>query len=75
MFGGNGISLLSLVLGRTSVTVSTLSNMIKIAVVALALLGVALAYEHHGFISEVKHIPYYGGGGGFEMGGGGLVSF
>uniref|UniRef100_A0A023EFN4 Putative adult cuticle protein n=1 Tax=Aedes albopictus TaxID=7160 RepID=A0A023EFN4_AEDAL len=46
--------------------------MIKIAVVALALLGVALAYEHHGFISEVKHIPYYGGGGGFEMGGGGL---
>ncbi|XP_021698042.1 adult-specific cuticular protein ACP-20-like [Aedes aegypti] len=41
-------------------------------VVALAFLGAALAYEHHGFISEVKHIPYkwYGGGGeGGMMGG------
>lgn len=41
-------------------------------VVALAFVGAALAYEHHGFISEVKHIPYkwYGGGGeGGMMGG------
>nr|XP_029734321.1 adult-specific cuticular protein ACP-20-like [Aedes albopictus] len=56
--------------------------MIKSTVVAFALLGAALAFEHHGFISEVKHIPYKwyggmqggmgggGGGGGFEMGGG-----
>lgn len=50
--------------------------MIKITVVALALLGAVLAYEHHGFVSEVKHIPYkYYGGGGLEMGGGGFVSF
>ncbi|XP_062550320.1 adult-specific cuticular protein ACP-20-like [Armigeres subalbatus] len=50
--------------------------MIKTTVVAIALLGAALAYEQHGFISEVKHIPYkwYGGiqggiGGGLEYGG------
>ncbi|XP_065079424.1 adult-specific cuticular protein ACP-20-like [Ochlerotatus camptorhynchus] len=50
--------------------------MIKTSVVAIALLGAAaLAYEHHGFVSEVKHIPYkwYGGmqggiGGGMEGG-------
>uniref|UniRef100_A0A8W7P4C6 Uncharacterized protein n=1 Tax=Anopheles coluzzii TaxID=1518534 RepID=A0A8W7P4C6_ANOCL len=39
------------------------------AALVLALVGVCLAYEHHGFVSEVKHIPYkyYGGeiGGGF----------
>uniref|UniRef100_A0A182JM23 Uncharacterized protein n=1 Tax=Anopheles atroparvus TaxID=41427 RepID=A0A182JM23_ANOAO len=51
----------------------------KLLLVSLALLAVALAYEHHGFVSEVKHIPYkyYGGGGigggqgGFEEGIGG----
>ena len=46
------------------------------AALVLALVGVCLAYEHHGFVSEVKHIPYkyYGGeiGGGF---GGEEVSF
>ncbi|XP_062550323.1 adult-specific cuticular protein ACP-20-like [Armigeres subalbatus] len=33
-------------------------------VVAVALAGAVLAYEQHGFISEVKHVPYkwYGGG-------------
>uniref|UniRef100_A0A4Y0BNZ3 Uncharacterized protein n=1 Tax=Anopheles funestus TaxID=62324 RepID=A0A4Y0BNZ3_ANOFN len=43
--------------------------MIKFSVVVLAVAGVCLAYEHHGFVSEVKHIPYkyYGGG---EIGGG-----
>uniref|UniRef100_A0A182NXS1 Uncharacterized protein n=1 Tax=Anopheles dirus TaxID=7168 RepID=A0A182NXS1_9DIPT len=61
--------------------------MYKLSVVVLALAGVALAYEHHGFVSEVKHIPYkfYGGDigvgqeGGFEGGigegiGGGIES-
>ncbi|XP_055534454.1 uncharacterized protein LOC129723963 [Wyeomyia smithii] len=45
--------------------------MIKFSVVAFALLGVTLAYEHYGFINEVKHIPYkwYGGGEG-GIGGG-----
>uniref|UniRef100_A0A182NIL2 Uncharacterized protein n=1 Tax=Anopheles dirus TaxID=7168 RepID=A0A182NIL2_9DIPT len=44
--------------------------MIKFSVV-LALAGACLAYEHHGFVSEVKHIPYkyYGGG---EISGGGF---
>uniref|UniRef100_A0A182QZV3 Uncharacterized protein n=1 Tax=Anopheles farauti TaxID=69004 RepID=A0A182QZV3_9DIPT len=56
----------------------------KIVLVSLALVGVALAlpYEHHGFVSEVKHIPYKyyggeseGGQGGFEGGlGGGIES-
>ncbi|KFB43885.1 AGAP005968-PA-like protein [Anopheles sinensis] len=58
----------------------------KFTVVALALIGACLAYEHHGFVSEVKHIPYkyYGGGGigggigeeqgGFEGGFGGGIS-
>ncbi|XP_055534455.1 adult-specific cuticular protein ACP-20-like [Wyeomyia smithii] len=48
--------------------------MFRLAVVALvALAGVVLSYEHHGFISEVKHIPYkyIGGGGGGEGGFGG----
>uniref|UniRef100_A0A182Q8E9 Uncharacterized protein n=1 Tax=Anopheles farauti TaxID=69004 RepID=A0A182Q8E9_9DIPT len=57
--------------------------MYKLSVVVLALAGAALAYEHHGFVSEVKHIPYksYGGAigsgleGGFEGGlGGGIES-
>ena len=41
----------------------------KIVLVSLALVGVALAYEHHGFVSEVKHIPYkyYGGIGGGQV--------
>ncbi|XP_053685395.1 adult-specific cuticular protein ACP-20-like [Sabethes cyaneus] len=46
--------------------------MIKFSVVTFALLlGAALAIEHSGFISEVKHIPYkwYGGGEG-GIGGG-----
>ncbi|XP_053677475.1 cuticle protein 19-like [Anopheles nili] len=42
--------------------------MCKLAVVVLALAGVALAYEHHGFVSEVKHIPYKFYGGGQEAG-------
>uniref|UniRef100_A0A182P5I6 Uncharacterized protein n=1 Tax=Anopheles epiroticus TaxID=199890 RepID=A0A182P5I6_9DIPT len=45
----------------------------KIVLVSLALVGASLAYEHHGFVSEVKHIPYkyIGGGGGIggEQGG------
>ncbi|XP_038114700.1 adult-specific cuticular protein ACP-20 [Culex quinquefasciatus] len=52
--------------------------MIKTSLVALALVGAALAYEHHGYINEVKHIPYkyYGGleggiGGGISGGFGG----
>ncbi|XP_052895700.1 adult-specific cuticular protein ACP-20-like [Anopheles moucheti] len=52
--------------------------MCKLALFVLALAGVALAYEHHGFVSEVKHIPYkyYGGqeggiGGGIGGGEGG----
>ncbi|KAL1399477.1 hypothetical protein pipiens_002210 [Culex pipiens pipiens] len=47
-------------------------------VAVVALLGVALAYEHHGYVNEVKHIPYkyYGGmeggiGGGIGGGFGG----
>ncbi|ETN61948.1 cuticular protein 18, RR-2 family [Anopheles darlingi] len=59
--------------------------MFKLALAVVALAGVALAYEHHGFVSEVKHIPYkyYGGGfggeqrfniqGGFEGGIGGSI--
>uniref|UniRef100_A0A182X732 Uncharacterized protein n=1 Tax=Anopheles quadriannulatus TaxID=34691 RepID=A0A182X732_ANOQN len=45
--------------------------MCKLALVVLALAGVALAYEHHGFVSEVKHIPYkyFGGIGGGQEGG------
>lgn len=54
-------------------TAAALSKMFRtsVVVVAVALVGAALAYEHHGFISEVKHIPYkwYGGEGGM-MGGG-----
>ncbi|XP_062556323.1 adult-specific cuticular protein ACP-20-like [Armigeres subalbatus] len=47
--------------------------MIKITVVVLALLGSVLAYEQHGFISEVKHIPYkWYGGIQSDIGGGGL---
>uniref|UniRef100_A0A182NIL1 Uncharacterized protein n=1 Tax=Anopheles dirus TaxID=7168 RepID=A0A182NIL1_9DIPT len=54
--------------------------MFKLSFALLVLAAAALAYEHHGFVSEVKHIPYkfYGGGigggqGGFEGGiGGGL---
>ena len=43
--------------------------MLKLSFAVLALLGAALAYEHHGFVSEVKHIPYkYFGGG--SIGGG-----
>uniref|UniRef100_A0AAG5DG08 Uncharacterized protein n=1 Tax=Anopheles atroparvus TaxID=41427 RepID=A0AAG5DG08_ANOAO len=43
--------------------------MFKLSFALLALCGAALAYEHHGFVSEVKHIPYkYFGGGG--IGGG-----
>lgn len=43
--------------------------MCKLALVVLALAGVALAYEHHGFVSEVKHIPYkyFGGIGGGQV--------
>uniref|UniRef100_A0A453Z3V4 Uncharacterized protein n=1 Tax=Anopheles quadriannulatus TaxID=34691 RepID=A0A453Z3V4_ANOQN len=55
--------------------------MFKLSFAVLALLGAALAYEHHGFVSEVKHIPYkyFGGGsigggqGGFEGGIGGGI--
>ncbi|KFB43883.1 AGAP005968-PA-like protein [Anopheles sinensis] len=47
--------------------------MFKLAVVAVALAGVALAYEHHGFVSEVKHIPYKYIGGGEEGGFGGGI--
>ncbi|XP_058828666.1 adult-specific cuticular protein ACP-20-like [Topomyia yanbarensis] len=48
-------------------------TMFRLTIVAVALVGVSLAYEHHGFISEVKHIPYKyigGGGGGGDIGGG-----
>ncbi|XP_053677476.1 adult-specific cuticular protein ACP-20-like [Anopheles nili] len=55
--------------------------MMKLTFALVALFGAALAYEHHGFVSEVKHIPYkfYGGGigggqGGFEGGIGGGIS-
>uniref|UniRef100_A0A182QD12 Uncharacterized protein n=1 Tax=Anopheles farauti TaxID=69004 RepID=A0A182QD12_9DIPT len=44
--------------------------MIKFSVVVLALAGACLAYEHHGFVSEVKHIPYKYYGGGSEISGG-----
>ncbi|XP_058828665.1 adult-specific cuticular protein ACP-20-like [Topomyia yanbarensis] len=50
--------------------------MIKFAVVTVALVGVTLAFEHYGFVNEVKHIPYkwYGGGqGGFGGGIGGGI--
>ncbi|KFB43882.1 cuticle protein 19-like [Anopheles ziemanni] len=44
----------------------------KLVLVSLSLVAVALAYEHHGFVSEVKHIPYkYIGGGGIGGGIGG----
>lgn len=49
--------------------------MFKFAVVGLAMVAVSCAYEHHGFVSEVKHIPYkwYGGmQGGMGMGGGSM---
>ncbi|XP_058465770.1 adult-specific cuticular protein ACP-20-like [Malaya genurostris] len=48
--------------------------MIKFVVITFALVGAALAYEHYGFINEVKHIPYkwYGGGGGEGGIGGGF---
>ncbi|XP_038117476.1 adult-specific cuticular protein ACP-20-like [Culex quinquefasciatus] len=48
--------------------------MFKFAIVSIALVGAALAlpYEHHGYINEVKHIPYkyYGGMEGGGIGGG-----
>ncbi|XP_052871674.1 acanthoscurrin-1-like [Anopheles cruzii] len=45
--------------------------MLKFSLVVCAVFGSVLAYEHHGFVSEVKHIPYkYYGGGGGGIGGG-----
>ncbi|XP_058465769.1 adult-specific cuticular protein ACP-20-like [Malaya genurostris] len=48
--------------------------MFRLTIAVVALVGAALAYEHHGFISEVKHIPYKyiggGGSGGGDIGGG-----
>ncbi|XP_049544929.1 cuticle protein 19-like [Anopheles darlingi] len=43
--------------------------MFKQIVALCVLFGAVLAYEHHGFVSEVKHIPYKYGGFGGEQGG------